>query len=42
MDGLLFLLNDAGTALAQYKQRVAELTRELADLKAAQNGPVDD
>lgn len=35
IDGLIYLLNLSGQALAQANARVEELTTELADLKTA-------
>lgn len=36
--GLVYLLNQAGAALAQANQRIAELTRQRDQLQAALSG----
>lgn len=33
MDGIIYLLNQAGIALAEANQRISELTEELAQLR---------
>ena len=35
MDGLVYLLNQAGLALAQANEQIAELTKRIAALEAA-------
>jgi uncharacterized small protein (DUF1192 family) len=41
MDGLVYLLNQAGIALAQLEQRNAELESEIQSLRAEAQGKVD-
>lgn len=36
MDGLIYLLNQSGLALAQANQQIEELTKQLAELRETQ------